>query len=273
MTNMRFALCFCCGLLLFGGMFGCQSSADQRTHVAQADVLIMTEQGDIAVDLFDETPRHRDNFLKLARQRFFDGMAFHRVISDFMIQAGDPRTQTAYPPTDTTADDGPGYELAPEFGPFSVNPAGRLGAARLEDAKNPERRSAGSQFYIVAGGASVSNRVLDSMEQVYTGILRGKMYKDYQKAQDEGHFSGSFQAYQAAHKFEAWHYPPEVRQTYREEGGAPWLDFTYTVFGEVTSGLDIVNAINQTATDPYDRPTQPIRIERVKVLADPPSTD
>jgi len=273
MISTRGVIYFCCELLLLGGILGCREPGNQASPAAQADVLLVTEQGEIAIDLFDKTPQHRDNFLQLARQGFFDGMAFHRVIGDFMIQAGDPRTQTTYPPTDTSADDGPGYDLAPEIGPFSVHPAGRVGAARLEDAKNPERRSAGSQFYIVASGASVSNRVLDSMEQVYTSILRGNMYQEYQKAQSEGHFSGSFQAYQAAHHFEAWHYPPEVRQTYRKAGGAPWLDFTYTVFGEVTSGLDIVNTINQTATDPYDRPTRPIRIQRVKVLGDPSSTD
>lgn len=245
---------------------GCQPGTDQPDE--QADVVLVTDRGEIAIDLFDETPRHRDNFLKLARDGFFDGMAFHRVIDEFMIQAGDPRTRDQYPPTDTAAPDGPGYTLAPEFGPYSVNVPGRVGMARREDEKNPKRRSAGSQFYVVASGPPISNRVLDSMEQVYTGIERGKLYRAYQTARDQGTFEGPFSAYQDAQGFTEWHYPSELRLAYRQQGGAPWLDFTYTVFGQVLRGLDIVDQINHTATDPYDRPLGAIRIQQVKVLAD-----
>jgi cyclophilin family peptidyl-prolyl cis-trans isomerase len=265
---MRFAIYGCLLWCLSNGLFSCGTKQDKSAAQPSADVILVTEKGEIAIDLFDETPQHRDNFLKLARQGFFDRLAFHRVIDEFMIQTGDPRTRETYPPTDTSAEDGPGYDLAPEFGAFSTNPAGRVGAARLEDEKNPERRSAGSQFYIVADGPPVSNRVLDSMEQVYTGILRGRLYESYQQALSEGQFEGSFQAYQAEQDFKAWHYPSQVRQIYREQGGAPWLDFTYTVFGQVTAGLDVVNAINRTATDKYDRPTKPIRVLEAKVLTD-----
>jgi cyclophilin family peptidyl-prolyl cis-trans isomerase len=264
---MRIAMV--CWVGLVSGLLasGCHPNQTEQTSESVADLRLITDLGTIEVDLWDETPQHRDNFLTLARQGFFDGMAFHRVIDQFMVQTGDPRTRIQYPPTDTTAPDGPGYTLAPEIGPYSVNTPGHLGAARLGDDKNPERRSAGSQFYFVSSGPPVSNRVLDSMEQAYTAILRGRLYEAYQDQVAQGTYQGRFDDYQTQQGFEPWHYPQAIRNAYRKQGGAYWLDFSYTVFGQVTKGLSIVEQIAQTATDDYDRPSKPIRIQRVEVLA------
>lgn len=253
-------------LCITGSLSGCQSEAE--SEISHVDVVLVTEYGEIAIDLFDETPRHRDNFLKLARAGFFDSLAFHRVIHEFMIQVGDPRTRAAYPAVDTAADDGPGYTLPAEIGSHSVNVPGRLGAARLPDEKNPEKRSAGSQFYIVAEGEPVTSRVLDSMANVRSGQMRGKIYEAYRAALADSSYIGSFDEYLAGEDFEPFAYAPSARQAYREQGGAIWLDFNYTVFGEVVSGMPVVNRINQTATDQYDRPREAIRILEARVLAD-----
>jgi len=238
---------------------GCGNSETASNQAA--DLVLYTDMGEIALNLFEETPTHRDNFLKLAKQGYFDGQAFHRVISDFMIQAGDPRTIAAYPPTDTTAPEGPGYTLAPEFGPHCVNIRGRLGAARYGDDKNPDQRSSGSQFYIVAGGEPISLKEIDSMAMVYTAVLRGEAYTQYEERKGDSSYQATFNEYLEETGFKQWNYPHADRNVYLREGGAPWLDFTYTVFGEVVSGMEIVDLISITATDEYDRPRTAIRID------------
>ncbi|MEZ4984985.1 MAG: peptidylprolyl isomerase [Saprospiraceae bacterium] len=185
--------------------------------------LISTEYGDMKVKLYNTTPVHRDNFVKLAKEGFYDGTLFHRVISGFMIQGGDPDSKNAQP-GQTLGMGGPGYDLPAEIGALHLK--GALAAARNN---NPEKRSSGSQFYIVHGGA-VDVARLDAIAS-----HAGKMYSDVQK------------------------------QLYQELGGTPQLDFQYTVFGEVVEGLDIIDTIAKQQTLPGDRPAKDIPMT-VKII-------
>lgn len=191
--------------------------------VSQGDrlVQISTEFGDIVIMLYDETPLHRDNFLKLASQGFYDGTLFHRVIQGFMIQGGDPESRDAGP-EQRIGSGGPGYNVPAEIIPGLFHKKGAVAAARQGDQVNPERNSSGSQFYIVQGRVYTSQE-LDMMEQ-----QTGKAFT------------------------------PEQRQAYTTVGGTPHLDDAYSVFGEVLQGLDVVEKIAATPKGPGDRPQQNI---------------
>lgn len=231
---------------------------------AQADVIMLTELGEIHIQLYDVTPIHKENFLKLVSDGFYDGMAFHRVIYDFMIQTGDPRTIEEYPVSDANAADGPGYTLPAEIVDSLIHLPGQIGAARWPDEKNPERRSSGSQFYIVTG-APVTSATLDSNEVVYTGVKKGEFFRQYQTALDSGDYSGNFDSYLAEKKFQDFHYPQQQKSIYYEQGGAPWLDFQYTIFGRVIKGMNIVEKIELSPCDAADRPKTPTRILQMKI--------
>lgn len=189
--------------------------------------LISTEFGNITIELFDETPVHRDNFIKLAKEGFYDDLLFHRVIKGFMIQGGDPDSQNAAQGVQL-GQGGPGYTLDAEIGK-GHHIQGALAAARLGDAGNPERKSSGSQFYIVEG-RPINEALLDQIEQ-NNGIT----------------------------------YTPEERQSYIQNGGYPPLDGQYTVFGQVIDGMDVVKKIATVAVDQMKRPTQDVRMS-VKIL-------
>ena len=165
---------------------------------------IVTPYGDIVVELSDSTPLHRDNFLKLAREGFYDSLLIHRVVPGYIIQGGDPESRHAAP-TDYLGDGGPDYTVPAEIG--LPHYRGALAAARLGDGVNPERASNGSQFYIVVG-------------QAYTGELLDRITERTQATFNE-----------------------EERAVYRREGGAPQLDSAYTVFGHVTYGMAVVDGI------------------------------
>ncbi|MCQ2187158.1 MAG: peptidylprolyl isomerase [Bacteroidales bacterium] len=194
-----------------------------------AKVKISTVLGDITVRLYDETPAHRDNFIKLAKEGFYNGTLFHRVIKDFMIQGGDPESKGAPAGRQLGSGDA-GYTLPAEFNPSLFHKRGALSAARLGDNVNPERRSSGCQFYIVWG----------------------KTYSPAQLARYEM-FYGPLGA--------------EKKEAYTTVGGTPFLDGQYTVFGEVESGLEIVGDIQESATDANDRPLQDIAMT-VTVIED-----
>ena len=194
-----------------------------------AKVKISTVLGDITVRLYDETPAHRDNFIKLAKEGFYNGTLFHRVIKDFMIQGGDPESKGAPAGRQLGSGDA-GYTLPAEFNPSLFHKRGALSAARLGDNVNPERRSSGCQFYIVWG----------------------KTYSPAQLARYEM-FYGPLGAAQ--------------KEAYTTVGGTPFLDGQYTVFGEVESGLEIVGDIQESATDANDRPLQDIAMT-VTVIED-----
>ena len=191
-------------------------------------VIISTEYGDMKIKLYDQTPYHRDNFLKLARQGFYDGTLFHRVIKDFMIQGGDPDSKNAQP-GQMLGNGGPGYTLPAEFVPELIHKRGALAAARLGDQQNPERQSSGSQFYLVQGKLW-TDQEMDMIEQ-QRGIKL----------------------------------TPEQREIYKKQGGVPFLDTQYTVFGEVVEGLEVIDKIAATQTAPGDRPLKDVKMT-VKVV-------
>lgn len=197
-------------------------------------VKMQTTMGDIIIRLYDATPMHRDNFVKLAKEGYYDGTLFHRVIKDFMIQGGDPDSKNA-PAGKMLGEGDPGYTLEAEFIPGLYHKRGALAAAREGDDANPERRSSGSQFYIV-WGRTFTPRQLEYLSE--------KLKLDYPE-------TGGLSEMQ--------------RNIYSTCGGSPHLDGMYTVFGEVEVGLNVVEKIQNVPTDTADRPLEDIVI-KVSVL-------
>lgn len=189
-------------------------------------VLIETEYGNIKVKLYDATPKHKENFLKLAKEGFYDGTLFHRVIPGFMVQGGDPDSKTAQA-GQALGMGGPGYTIPAEIG--AKHYRGALAAARQPDQVNPERASSGSQFYIVQNGP-VPEQQFNAMVQ-QTGIQ----------------------------------YTQEEREYYLKYGGTPFLDNQYTVFGQVVEGMEVVDKIASVQRNQSDRPLEDIKM-KVKIL-------
>lgn len=237
---------------------------------------IETTEGPIKILLYDDTPKHRDNFLKLAKDGFYDGVLFHRVIKDFMVQTGDPNSKNAKPGQQLGSGD-PNYTIEAEIlYPKHFHKYGALAAARTADQVNPERRSSGSQFYIVTG-RKVSTR---EMEMIKQKAVNTQLQGYFQKLVSENRDSiQSMQKNQDKEGLEALRLkliervekecvpqplPAEIEQAYLEKGGTPHLDGQYTVFGEVISGMETVEKI-QNAQTAADRPVEDIKIISVKV--------
>ncbi|MEM6318279.1 MAG: peptidylprolyl isomerase [Bacteroidota bacterium] len=214
MKNLINLCLFCCLMALMG----CEKDGSY--------VLIETEFGNMKVLLYDETPIHKENFLKLAKEGFYDDLLFHRVMKGFMIQGGDPDSKDA-PAGKMLGGGGPGYMIDAEIG--SPHFKGALAAARTPDNVNPEKKSSGSQFYIVQGNPLDDNR-LDQFEK-----MKGIQYSEAQ------------------------------RKLYKEVGGRPDLDMEYTVFGEVVEGLEVIDKIADVPGDRANRPLQDIKM-KIKVL-------
>ena len=192
-------------------------------------VLIETTMGPIVVELYQETPMHRENFIKLVKEGVYEGLLFHRVIEKFMIQAGDPKSREAEPGV-LLGEGSLGYTIPAEITPKYFHRRGALCAARQGDEVNPERESSASQFYIVQG------TVFDMPTLKKIGERFHKKYTD------------------------------EQIKVYTSEGGAPHLDGDYTVFGQVIEGMEIVDAIASVKCDRNDRPLEDVRIVSIKVL-------
>lgn len=242
-------------------------------------VIISTTAGDITVRLFGDTPKHRDNFLKLAREGFYDGTLFHRVINEFMVQAGDPDSKNARPGQMLGVGD-PGYTIEAEFVyPKHFHKKGALAAARQGDQVNPERRSSGSQFYIVTGKTYNTAQLTQMEHQLQQAQMQQIFNRLQQERRDQimqlrrNRDQAGLQALQeeliAITESEAQANPArltdEQRQAYTSIGGTPHLDGQYTIFGEVISGMDAVEAIEKAETDRNDRPVNDIRILSIKV--------
>jgi len=187
-------------------------------------VNISTAYGDMLVKLYNETPKHRDNFIKLVKDGFYNDLLFHRVMQEFMIQGGDPNSKNAAPNVQLGSG-GPGYTIPAEIKPGLYHKKGALAAARLSDAANPQKNSSGSQFYIVQGKKST--------EAELEKISRG--------------YGMSFS--------------PEQKEVYSTIGGTPFLDNNYTVFGEVVKGLEVIDKIAAVKTNPSDRPIQDVKMK------------
>ena len=242
---------------------------------------IETSAGDIVVKLYNETPRHRDNFIKLAQDGTYEGTLFHRVINDFMIQAGDPESKEAPQGKMLGAGD-VGYTIPAEFVyPKYFHKKGALSAARQGDNVNPEKASSGCQFYIVTGKVYSDSTLLDMERQMnqlrlnnaFQALVQKNMKTIY-KLRKDGNQDGLLdlqdsliaQAEAQVDKEEPFRFTPEQVQAYTTVGGTPHLDGEYTVFGEVLEGMDVVDKIQQVKTDRNDRPEKDVIIQKVTVL-------
>ncbi len=203
---------------------------------AQKRVLLETTEGNIVIELYDDTPIHRDNFIKLVSEHFYDSLLFHRVIYNFMIQTGSADSRHAEPGASIGHSD-LDYTLEPEFRvPTHYHRRGAVAMAREGDKANPERRSSACQFYIV-WGKPYSTLALQSIQEKLDTMTNGQTK-----------------------------ITPEMEETYRKYGGAPHLDGQYTVFGEVVEGLEVVDRIQQAWTDDYARPVDDIRIIKAEIM-------
>lgn len=228
-------------------------------------VKITTEYGDIVLKLYNETPKHRDNFINLTESKFYDDQIFHRVIENFVIQGGDPSTKTALPDTLYGEKDS-GYLIDAEFNDSLIHKKGALGMAREGDDINPDKKSSGSQFYIVKGKL-FTNDQLNELEKKKNSQLKSKLYKDLliekfakQKAQSNKidtltvSLEAGLEIDSLWNKYPKFKFSDKQRSVYTKIGGIPHLDGNYTVFGEVIEGFDIVDKISSLNTDKNDRP-------------------
>jgi peptidyl-prolyl cis-trans isomerase B (cyclophilin B) len=209
-----------------------QQNVKLKKKDKKRDIELITTNGSIVLRLSDLTPLHRDNFLRLVKSHYYDSVLFHRVIKNFMIQAGDPESKRAQP-GQMLGNGGPGYTIPAEFRPSLFHKKGVLAAARQGDDVNPEKASSGSQFYIVQGKI-FTDAGLDSLENIR---LKRKI-------------------------------PAAYREVYKSIGGVPHLDQNYTVFGEVVKGLEMMDSIANaiTSRQPPDRPVQDIRIAKARLI-------
>ena len=225
-------------LLLLATCFSLFAFSQQDVKIKKKDrkkdIELLTTEGTLILRLSDSTPEHRDNFLRMVKSKYYDSVLFHRVINGFMIQTGDPNSIRAAA-RQPLGNGGPSYTLPAEIGTALFHKKGALAAARKGDAENPERRSSASQFYIVHG-KTFTDAQMDSVE---IARLQGRKIS------------------------------PERREYFRTIGGTPQLDGNYTVFGEVVSGLDVVDKIATMSTSAgpdRDRPMQDIRIISTKLI-------
>ncbi|MBM3176433.1 MAG: peptidylprolyl isomerase [Bacteroidetes bacterium] len=241
-------------------------------------VTISTPMGEMYAILYDETPRHKENFIKLAKEGFFNETLFHRVIQEFMIQGGDPDSRDAAPDKQL-GNGGPGYTVPAEFRPGLIHERGALSAARLGDQVNPEKASSGSQFYIVQGKVWKEfelDQFRYDQEKMMSGMRRMFELPQYRPLLDtlnELYASGNIQAYTGkifsqvgeVEKFTGEkiqkEFTPEQVKTYTTIGGSPHLDGGYTVFGKVIGGLEVIDNIAAVSKNELDRPLENIPME------------
>lgn len=262
-------------------VFSCEKKSD-TTEITEhrQKIEMVTDQGTIMIELYNETPLHRDNFIKVAQEGVYDSVMFHRVIESFMIQGGDPDSKYAQP-GDTLGNGGLDYRVDAEFDPNLFHKKGVLAAAR---DGNPERASSSTQFYIVQGKV-FNDSLLDRAEERINGWLAEHYFKkdpenkslvdSLQKAIDQENmaqyrlYNDSISSLAKSYdNFDNHTISEEQRTVYKTLGGTPHLDQNYTVFGEVIEGLNVVDSIAKVTTGPFDRPVEDVRIISVKVLND-----
>ncbi len=245
----------------------------------ESQILIETSLGNITIKLYNDTPQHRDNILKLAKEGFYNGTLFHRVIKEFMIQGGDPDSKSASAGQNLGAGDA-GYTIPAEFVPTHFHKKGALAAARLGDNVNPKKDSSGCQFYIVTGKV-YKPAELRKMEKsinmgkennVFEQLVRQNVdkIKDLRLARDQkGLMKLQEELIEEAQKIVAesdpFKFTPEQEEAYTTIGGTPFLDNEYTVYGEVVDGFEVIEAIEKVKTNKSDRPNEDITMN-VSVL-------
>lgn len=244
-------------------------------------VKITTKFGDMKLKLYNETPLHRDNFIKLTKEKYFEDLLFHRVINQFMIQGGDPNSKGA-PEGKMLGEGGPGYTIPAEFVPGIYHKKGALAAAREGDEVNPEKKSSGSQFYIVQG------RVFDSLQLATFEERRMNRYRsvEFKNCLSEPENKELLDKYMQAMKtgdrltsadimnktkpmvderMKKYEFTEKQWEIYTTIGGTPHLDNSYTVFGELIEGFDVLDSIAQVKTDRNNRPLEDV-VMSVKVI-------
>lgn len=262
-------------------LYGLTACNGQNKNNMEKETVICfeTNEGDIKVKLYNETPQHRDNMIKLVKDKFYDGTLFHRVINDFMIQGGDPDSKDA-PANKMLGEGDTGYTIPAEFVyPRYFHKKGALAAARTGDDINPEKASSGCQFYIVTGTVFTPEELNEMEMNLNRRIVKEKFdslarpyMKDIYKMR-KGNDIDSLSALQERLVAEAeaeaaktpFRFTPEQKQAYTTMGGTPHLDGSYTVFGEVTEGLDVVENIQKVKTNHHDRPIKDVIIKKATI--------
>mgnify|MGYP006294080727 CR=1 FL=1 len=245
--------------------------------------LVKTSKGNMKIKLYDKTPLHRDNFKKLVEQNYYDSLLFHRVINHFMIQGGDPDSKNAGP-GERLGNGGPGYTIEAEFHPDLIHKKGVIAAAREGDQVNPEKRSSGSQFYIVHGKVFTKEE-LEKLEKRISFEKMKNPLMDYVKSNQDSAITSKYDSLMAVQDFEKlnqmmmdlqkslieqgilkeFKFSEKQREIYTTLGGTPHLDGSYTVFGELIEGIETLEKIAGSETDRYDRPKQDIRMYIEKI--------
>lgn len=286
--KLKFNLRGICALILALMTLQTVSAATPATNQNKPDmtaeknvkVAVKTTLGDFVVELYNDTPKHRDNFVKLVNEGYYNGLLFHRVIRDFMVQTGDPDSRNAKPGQMLGSGD-PGYEIDAEIiCPTHINRRGALAAARTGDNVNPERRSSGSQFYVVTG-RRFSDGQIDQMEQqanhargqeIFNRLVKENRdtIMSLRRARETEKLNALQQKLNeqtlAELKANPFKYSEAQREIYRTQGGAPHLDGAYTVFGEVVSGMETIEAIEKVETGEADRPVKDVKIISMEIV-------
>ena len=263
-------------LIMSISMTTCAQNKQSKGKTDGTIVVVTTDYGKMRIKLYDETPLHRDNFIKLINEGFYNDLLFHRVIKDFMIQGGDPGSKGA-PETKQLGANDVGYTIPAEFVfPKYYHKKGALSAARQGDQVNPDKRSSGCQFYIVQG-KPMTDKELDEMEQHLQNKAKGPRFYEIaatkndliQKLQAANDQAGLQQLQmeimeQIDSEFagkEAFKFTEQMRNDYKTIGGTAFLDNDYTVFGEVIEGLDVIDKIAAVKTRPGDRPEVDLKMK------------
>jgi peptidylprolyl isomerase len=253
-------------------LFSCSApGGNENTTVS-----IKTTLGEIKIKLYDGTPIHRDNFIKLVNSGFYDGISFHRIIKDFMIQAGEPLTKSG--PKTVVPDSLNTYTIPAEFNASYFHKKGALAAARQGNDVNPQMRSSGTQFYIVQGVKYSDEELNQAEKRINSNIKQSLFNRLLKESGDSVRMSGktlsdseiqeiaSMKMFQYLTSHKDYKISDEQRSIYKSIGGTPRLDATYTVFGEVIEGLDVVDRIASVPTDRTDKPLNDVKIIKIKII-------
>jgi peptidylprolyl isomerase len=258
----------------------------QVEKTGETHIIMETSMGKIKVKLYNQTPLHRDNFIKLVQSKFYEGIIFHRVISKFMIQTGDPDSKTAKPDA-ILGNGGPGYNIPAEIVPDLFHKRGALAAARLGDNVNPKKESSGSQFYIVQGEVLSADQIKNMEDRLKYQKKQELFFAEMNKPENsrvkhqfdslrmaKNTYAANQIAAELGKKLQSNYavidagsiFTEEQKKIYSTIGGTPHLDGGYTVFGEVVEGMDVVDAISATEKGANDRPKKDIKILKMTIV-------
>jgi cyclophilin family peptidyl-prolyl cis-trans isomerase len=259
-------------LIFFMVTVSCNAPGGNETTT----LLIKTTLGDIKIKLYDSTPHHRDNFVQLVNSGFYNGISFHRIIKNFMIQAGDPLSKSGS--FKNLSDTIKTYTIPAEFNKLNFHKKGALAAARQGNDVNPEMRSSGTQFYIVQGVKLTDDELNQAEQRINSNMKQYKFNNFLKETSDSLRLAGksatdaeiqefaSIKMFQFLTSYKDYKISEEQRNIYKTSGGTPRLDGTYTVFGEVIEGLDIIDKIAEVQTDSNDKPLKDVKIIKIQIL-------